>query len=128
MNPDFLDVDDVLEIHALQTERFGGVSGVLDRGRLESAVAQPMAMFAGNFLHEDLYDMAAAYLFHIARDHPFFDGNKRTALLAALVFLEINGVSIRAEEDELEDLAVGAAEGRADKSSLARFFQDHATG
>ena len=83
--PEFLDVDDVLELHSAQLERYGGASGLRDRGLLESAVAQPQSSFAGQFAHEGLYEMAAAYLFHICRNHPFVDGNKRAGLLAAVV-------------------------------------------
>ena len=75
MNPIFLETDDVLAVHAEQIERFGGADGVRDRGLLESALAQPMVTFGDNFLHEDLYAMAAAYLFHIVQNHPFIDGN-----------------------------------------------------
>jgi death on curing protein len=84
----------VLEIHALQLGEFGGIAGVRDRGLLESAVEQPRATAFGELLHTDLFEMAAAYLFHIVKNHAFLDGNKRTALVAALVFLDINGVSL----------------------------------
>ena len=85
MSPVFLTVDDVIAIHGDQVFRFGGAIGVRDSGLLASAVAMPAAMFGGQFLHKDLYEMAAAYLFHIVSNHPFFDGNKRTGALAAYV-------------------------------------------
>jgi len=89
--PLFLSVEDVLALHGDQLRLFGGSAGVRDRGALESAVATPGATFDGEFLHEDLFHMAAAYAFHIAENQPFVDGNKRTGLNAALVFLDVNG-------------------------------------
>lgn len=77
MTPDilFLDVDDVLEIHDLQIEAFGGSTGIRDRGLLESAVGMPQASFGGQFVHESTFLMAAAYAFHIAENQPFIDDN-----------------------------------------------------
>ena len=118
MNPEFLTVDDVLDIHALQLDRYGGAGGVRDLGLLESAVAQPQASAEGVFLHEDLFVMAAAYLFHLVSNHPFIDGNKRTGLLAALVFLDINGISIDHESEALYDLTMAVASGRAGKTKV----------
>ncbi len=94
MTPQFLIVEDVLEIHEMQLERYGGGDGLRDQGLLESAVAQPQATFGGEFVHDGLLSMAAAYLFHIVSNHPFLDGNKRAGLLAALVFLDLNGIAI----------------------------------
>lgn len=76
--PMFLTLDEVLRIHAYQAANFGGSDALLDLEKLESAVAQPRQSYAGNYLHEDLAAMAAAYLFHIVPNHPFEDGNKRT--------------------------------------------------
>lgn len=115
----FLDVQDVLEIHALQLEAFGGAAGVHDLGLLESAVAQPQASFGGELVHRDLYEMAAAYLFHIVRNHPFVDGNKRAGTLAALVFLDLNGISIEHPSDALYDLTMAVANGRIEKAAAA---------
>jgi death-on-curing family protein len=90
MDPLFLTLDEVLEIHAQQIELYGGSDGVRDPAGLESAVATPMATFGGEFLHSSLPSMAAAYLFHICQNHPFVDGNKRTGANAAITFLLIN--------------------------------------
>ena len=87
--PEFLDIDDVLAIHDEALATFGGSAGVRDAGLLASAVAMPRATFGGELLHEDLFAMAAAYAFHIAQNQPCVDGNKRTAILAAIVFLDI---------------------------------------
>ncbi len=78
MSLEFLTLEDVLEIHALQLARYGGADGLRDPGLLESALAQPQASFGGDFVHESLFAMAAAYLFHIVSNHAFVDGNKRT--------------------------------------------------
>ncbi|HEY0839346.1 MAG TPA: type II toxin-antitoxin system death-on-curing family toxin [Vulgatibacter sp.] len=122
MTPDeplFLDADDVVDLHARQLEVFGGSAGLRDRGLLESAVAQPQVSFGGEFVHSGLYEMAAAYLFHIVRNHPFVDGNKRAGTLAALVFLDVNGLPIDRPSSDLYDLTIGVAEGRIDKDSVA---------
>ncbi len=116
--PVFLDVEDVLEIHSTQLGAYGGSAGLRDAGLLHSAVAQPQVSFGGSFAHEGLFAMAAAYLFHIVSNHPFIDGNKRTGLLAALVFLDINGISIVHGSEALYDLTIGVAEGRLTKESV----------
>ncbi len=85
IDPVFLDLEDVLLIHAEQLARFGGAPGLRDRGLLESAVAMPRASAGGEFAHPDVFAMAAAYAFHTAQNQPFVDGNKRTGLLAAVV-------------------------------------------
>ena len=119
MTPEFLTVEDVLELHALQLERFGGSAGLRDQGLLESGVAQPQMMFGGEFVHADLFAMAAAYLFHLVQGHAFVDGNKRVGLLAALVFLDINGISIEGDSNTLYELTLAVAEGRAGKEEIA---------
>ena len=116
----FLEIIDVLEIHKSRIQLYGGSPGLRDLGMLQSAVAQPQAGFAGQYLHVDLFEMAAAYLFHLAMNHPFVDGNKRTALAACLVFLDLNGIELDADPDELEDLTVSVAQGNIDKSALAQ--------
>ena len=114
----FLTVDIVLALHARQLERFGGGAVLRDRGLLESAVAQPQASFGGTFAHEGLFAMAAAYLFHLVSNHAFIDGNKRVGLLAAQVFLHLNGIVILGESEAFYALTMGVAEGRLDKSAV----------
>lgn len=109
MRPEFLEVEDVLQIHADQLERYGGLSGLRDHGLLLSAVAMPRSTYGGEFLHGDLLAMAAAYLFHITRNHPFVDGNKRTGAAAALVFLDLHGIEVTATDDALYDLVIDVA-------------------
>jgi death-on-curing protein len=78
-----------------------------------------MATFSGEFIHPELFTMAAAYLFHIVSNHPFVDGNKRTGLLAALVFLDLNDVSVLTSSEALYDLTMDVAQGRAGKELIA---------
>jgi death-on-curing protein len=125
VNPIFLTLAEILEIHRDQINRYGGDLGIRDLGLLQSAVAMPAAGFGGRFVHGDLYEMAAAYLFHIVQNHPFVDGNKRTGVVAALVFLALNNVVVEAEEGVLEKVVWTVARGEAEKGTLAEFFREH---
>jgi len=124
----FLSLENILTIHARMIAEFGGAEGVADRGMLESAVAMPTASFAGRFLHRSLPAMAAAYLFHICKNHPFLDGNKRTAVVAAEIFLNINGVQLDVSNEDLKQLCLGVAAGEISKEEAATFFERHASG
>jgi death-on-curing protein len=119
----FLSLSEVLEIHSDQIARYGGMPGVRDLGLLQSALAMPSATFGGQFLHEDVYAMAAAYLFHLVQNHPFCDGNKRVGAVAALVFLLLNGRDFRAPEDDLAKMVLQVACGKADKAAVTRFVR-----
>ncbi len=123
MTPKFLSLQEVLEIHRDQIARYGGSPGVRDIGLLESAVAMPAAGFGEEYLHKDLYEMAAAYLFHIVRNHPFVDGNKRTGSVAADVFLATNGLEIHADQESFEKVVLAVAEGRTGKPEIAEFLR-----
>ncbi|MCL4195502.1 MAG: type II toxin-antitoxin system death-on-curing family toxin [Thermoguttaceae bacterium] len=123
---DFLSTEDVLSLHADQVDLYGGEHGVRDLGLLDSAVAQPQASFGGEHLHKDLFEMAAAYLYHLVQNHPFLDGNKRTGAVAAMVFLDLNGIEIDAPKGSLYDLAMAVATGQAGKAEIAKFFRAHA--
>ncbi len=120
---DFLSIKDVLILHADQVELYGGKKGVRDAALLESAIAQPQAGFGGEYLHGDIYEMAAAYMFHIVQNHPFFDGNKRAGAISALVFLDLNGIEIEAPKGRLYDLTIFVATGQAGKVEIAEFFR-----
>jgi death-on-curing protein len=122
MTLEFLGLEDVLDIHRLQMARYGGADGLREPGLLESALAQPQATFAGDFVHDGLFAMVAAYLFPIVSNHPFLDGNKRTGLLSALVFLDLNGIAVERESARLYDLTMAVAEGRADKKKVAEIL------
>ena len=121
--PVFLTLAEVLEIHRDQIGRYGGREGIRDLELLQSALAVPAASFAGGFLHEGLPETAVAYLFHIVRDHPFIDGNKRTGAVAALVFLLLNGHELRAPEDKLFEAVLAVASGKMSKAELTLFFR-----
>lgn len=121
--PLFLTLDEALLIHSDQIHRHGGSGGVRDLTLLRSALAMPEASFEGVYLHTSLAEMAAAYLFHIAQNHPFLDGNKRTALAVALAFLWINDRRLDADDVELTDLVVGVASGRVGKAEAAVFLK-----
>lgn len=123
MNPDFLTLEEVLEIHSVQLTRFGGAAGVRDLGLLESALSQPQASFGGEYVHGDLFEMAAAYLFHVVSNHPFVDGNKRAGLLSALVFLDINGIEINDRGDTLYDLTIKVASGNSNKPEISEVLR-----
>ena len=123
----FLTVDQVLAIHRRVISEFGGNPAVLNEGLLESAVAMAPAQFGGRFLHKDGAAIAAAYLYHICRGHPFLDGNKRTALAAAGVFLMANGIQVKATQKELEQITLSVAEGTASKADAIAFFRDRCT-
>ncbi|RMF87941.1 MAG: type II toxin-antitoxin system death-on-curing family toxin [Planctomycetota bacterium] len=123
MEPVFLDLDHVLRIHLSMISHYGGRQGVRDLGLLQSAVTMPRAAFAGQPVHKDLFEMAAAYLYHIVCNHPFVDGNKRTGAGAALVFLTLNGIQLQADEEGLVEITLAVAEGRADKRQVADFFR-----
>jgi death-on-curing protein len=122
MEPEFLSVDDVLEIHKKQLDAFGGIDGIRDIGLLESAVMTPQASFGGEYLHNGLFEMAASYAFHIAENQPFLDGNKRTALTAALVFLDINGIEIIDPNMRLYDAMISIANKEMDKNAMAELL------
>lgn len=124
IEPKFLTVDEVLVIHNEQIDAFGGLDGLRDAGLLESAVMMPQASFGGEYLHADLFEMAAAYAFHIAENQPFLDGNKRTALGAAMVFLGDNGFEFPADDLSLYDAMMAIANKRMDKYDLANLLKD----
>lgn len=123
MTPEFLTLDEVLTIHRDQIDRYGGSEGVRDMDLLMSALQQPQMGFGGEYFHPDIFTMAGAYLFHISRNHPFLDGNKRAAAAAAVVFLIMNGVHLRSDEAGLERITLAAAQGQIGKPEIAEFFR-----
>ena len=124
--PVFLGFDEIIEIHHDQIKRYGGRPGILDIETLKSTVAMPSATFDGNYLHTAIYEMAAAYLFHIVRNHPFVDGNKSTGAVASIVFLMLNGLDFHADENDFEYIVIRTAEGKIDKATIAQFFKSNA--
>lgn len=118
-------LDEVIALHDDQIRRYGGANGLRDVKLLLSALGMPAASFDGVWLHERVSDQAAAYLFHIVRNHPFVDGNKRTGLITAIAFLGLNGQSVTADDDELAELIEGVAAGTVGKTAVAAFLADH---
>lgn len=125
--PLFLTISEVLEIHQDQIKRYGGSPGIRDLNLLKSALGMPAVSYGGEYLHQDIHEMAAAYLFHIVMNHPFIDGNKRTGTVAALVFFDINGFEFHATNHALEEAVLGVAGGLLDKAALTRFILKWAT-
>ena len=115
-----LTVEVVREIHAEAITRFGGLDGVRETALLESAVAAPQASFGGQSPYADLVEVAAAYLFYLCRNHPFIDGNKRTALGACIVFLRLNGIEPTPDGPEWEDLALTVAASAIDRDEATQ--------
>lgn len=118
----FLDMKHIDEILKDQLARYGGEYGVRDAGLAESAVAAPTAQFGGELLHADPVAQAAAYLFHLCSNHPYLDGNKRAALAAALVFLDLQGIEVYDRNDQLYELTMAIAQSRIDKEEATTQF------
>ena len=125
MPPTFLTLDEALEIHRDQIERYGGRAGIRDMALLQSALAMPQTSFGGKYLHTDLFEMAAACLFHIVRNHPFLDGNKRAGTVAALIFLALNDKEVRVTDAALVRIVLSVARGETGKSGIAEFLRMH---
>ena len=106
---------------------FQQLDGQRDLDLLKSAVAMPQATFDGEFLHTDIFEMAAAYLFHIVGNHPFLDGNKRVGAVACLVFLELNGYEFTAPEKDLSEIVFALARGEVAKADVAIFVRNWTT-
>jgi death-on-curing protein len=123
VEPTFLTLDEIIVIHQDQIARYGGSEGVRDWAMLQSALAMPQAAFGGQYVHSDLCEMAAAYLFHIVQNHPFLDGNKRVGAVAADVFLTLNDLQLTADQDAYADLVFAVARGQTPKSAVAEFFR-----
>ena len=119
IDPVFLSLDEVLEIHEQQIERYGGSEGLRDPAGLESAVATPQATFGGEFLHTSIPAMAAKYLFHLCQNHAFIDGNKRVGANAAITFLLMNNWDATFSEEELVDVVLSVASDRLNKGGLS---------
>ena len=120
----FLSVEDVLAIQDDTIRHEGGLAGMRDPGLLESAVTMPRQSIGGEYLHPDLAAMAGAYLYHIAQNHPFLDGNKRAGTMAALIFLRVNGVVALPDPEEMERVTLAVAAGEISKAELTAWFRE----
>jgi len=125
--PDFLSMQLVLSLHQSSFATYGGGEGMRDLQLLESAIAQPEATFDGNYLHEDVFMMAAAYCFHISQNQPFVDGNKRTGFLAMDAFLQKNNYQIIASFEDAYATLISLADGQVSKAELAQWLRQHTT-
>jgi len=119
--PVFLTVDQVERLHQKSISRFGGASGVRDSGLFESAITQPRHTYY--YANGDLFDIAAAYAYHIAQAQACFDGNKRTGVAAAFLFLELNAVLTNFDSMPLYEAMIAVAEKRMDKPQLAKLLR-----
>ncbi|MBZ8179493.1 type II toxin-antitoxin system death-on-curing family toxin [Oscillatoria salina] len=124
-NPNFVSRSLAITIHLEQIEIFGGTAGIRDEGLLVSALAQPRASFFGELLHPTIHEQAAAYLFHLAKNHPFVDGNKRTAFAVMVVFLGLNGYSLNLASGDAYNLVIQVATGAISKAELAIFLEEN---
>ncbi|MBA3723096.1 MAG: type II toxin-antitoxin system death-on-curing family toxin [Parachlamydiaceae bacterium] len=119
----YLTLEEVLELHDVLIEKFGGLKGVRDVNLLISAIETPKATMFDEDLYPSVYEKAAAYLYHIVQNHPFNDGNKRTGFGVSYLFLRANKVSIIFDDIEYEDLVVEVAKGNITKEQITYFFQ-----
>jgi death-on-curing protein len=115
-----LSVEIVREIHAEALRKFGGSDGVRDENLLASAVLTPQSSFGGKSPYADLVEIAGAYLFYLCGNHPFIDGNKRTAMMAAIVFLRLNEIEPAPDSDEWERLVLDVASSKLDRDETTR--------
>lgn len=120
------DASEVIRLHDIAVNEFGGLPGLRDIGLLESALSHPlMQVYYGNDEDRKIHALAASYFFHIIKNHPFLDGNKRAGLFAALYFLNINNFDIDVEYDVLYQLAIDTASSKINKSEIAHFFMQN---
>ncbi len=121
----YLTPEQVLFIHARLVAETGGERGIRDLGLLSSAVSRPQAVFDGNELYPDIFHKAAALLESLVNNHPFVDGNKRTGITAAAMFLQINSYSLTASNQELESFVLSIASGRQTIDSIMDWLKSH---
>ncbi|MCL4511740.1 MAG: type II toxin-antitoxin system death-on-curing family toxin [Bacteroidetes bacterium] len=127
MTVHFIPEELVLTIHADLLQRYGGQHGLRDRNLLESALAQPRVTIGGKFAHKTNFDKAAAYGYHVCKNHPFIDGNKRVAFVLMDVFLQRNGWEIVAHEEDAYSVMIDLASGKLSKTQLASWLKKHSS-
>jgi death on curing protein len=115
----YLSLEQVLELHRLEIQRFGGSAGLRERGSLEAALARPQMTFAGEDVYPDVESKAAAVMHSLVMNHPFVDGNKRTGAAVAELFLNPNGVELEAADDDLVAITLSVARGEVNAEALA---------
>lgn len=119
--PVWIDIEDCLAFHEEMLSRYGGLSGVRDQGLLESALHRPLQLF--NYGNPSIHTMAATYAAGIIKNHPFLDGNKRAGFMAAALFLEVNGFSFTATEEDVVVHTLALAAGKIDEAAYARWLK-----
>lgn len=115
----------VLKMHSLLIKETGGSEGVRDEGLLDSALNAPFQSFDGDDLYKTVQAKATRLGFSLVNNHPFVDGNKRTGILAMLVFLAANGVDISCTDEEIVELGLGLADGSVNDKDLLNWIIDH---
>lgn len=113
----------IRQIHRQQLEQFGGLTGIRDEGMLESALSKPLNLWL--YGSPTLFDLAASYAYGIAMNHPFVDGNKRTAFVASALFLALNGIRLTADEVGAAETFLALAAGELSESELSDWFSRH---
>lgn len=119
----FLATEQVLFIHVRAVKRFGGSQGIRDLGLVESAVARPQATFGGEYLYKTIFDKAAALLQSLLKNHPFIDGNKRTALSSSAVFLKKNGYKLINQHKEEVEFAIRVDNGNLPVEQISEWLK-----
>ena len=120
-----LSKNQVTALHSALIREFGGIDGIRDEGLLESALAAPFQTFGGEPVYPSLQAKAAQLGFGLIRNHPFVDGNKRIGAHTMLVFLAVNGIELRYEQQELIDIVLSVAAGQIDRQGLLQWIVDH---
>lgn len=118
-------LDELLTLHQLALDAYGGAAGLRDLGALQSALATPRQVVFGEELYPTLADKAAILLYLLVQNHPFVDGNKRTALSACFWFLESNGYTLEVEGEDLYQFTIAIASGKLDKDAVTAWMQEH---
>ena len=124
-NINFIPKQVILYFHEQLIELYSGTPGIRDEQLLDSALEQPKSSFEGSFLHESIFEMAAAYGFHICKNHPFVDGNKRISLVAMDTFLQENGHEITASEKETYKIIIALSSGEISKQELTEWLKEN---
>lgn len=121
----YLTAEQVLFLHAMMISETGGSHGVRDIGMLQSAVSRPKATFEGRDLYSDIHSIAAAMMHSLIQNHPFLDGNKRTAIAAAVLFLQLNGYEFNADNQEVENFTLSVARGEKNLEQISQWLMEN---
>jgi len=119
----YLDIEQIIKIHDSLIDKFGGLKGLRDRSLLESSIANPMTTVFGQEMYPTVFDKASCYLFSISRNHPFLDGNKRTASMSSIIFLRSNDKVVEYEEDEFLEFVIFVAEGKQSREQVSSYLR-----